>query len=240
MEKEDLTVLQFKQKKSTEQRVVQDLVSKSQLKHIESECIKLMEVESSPVYATFAFLYHDGNKEWKIPFELEIILDTLIAEFDGEELADSVRIKASYLMEQVIEALRFQHKDKFWSIGHYYIPNVEEYHLRNNVAYPIKNEKEWNRILNLTKVEAIDEMDLLFYEAENVHDLMLMIVGQDGKVLCEYLQNKGFIKYKAYTDNGYEIELMNSENGMDLLNRKTIFAREIAKFGYNIWVDFMD
>lgn len=240
MEKERFTVLQFEQKKSEGRENSKDLVSESKLKHIENQSVQLIELESSPVFATFVFRFFDGKEEWDIPFELEIILDTLIAEFNGEDLPDRIRLKASNLMEQVVDSLRFQHRDKYWSIGHYYIPSVKEYHLRNDINYPIQFQNEWKRIFNLTKVGDMDEMDMLFYEAEDVHDLMLLIVGEDGKILCDYLEAQGYITYKEVAENGYEIELKGASSGVDVLNQKTIFAREVARYGYNIWVDFME
>jgi hypothetical protein len=233
-------VMHFNGKKKGFKLEKKELVTRNQLNHIESDAFKLVNFESSYEYANFTYQHIREGEVWDINFELEHILDTLIVEFDGSKYPDYIRIQASLLMDKVIESLRFQHKDKFWSLSHYYIGDVGEYQKRLDKDFPAKQAEHWVKITKMMKIEFMDELDQLFFEAENMHDFQLKVVGQDGKVLCDYLSSMGLIEFKEITDNEFEITLPESSDDLDDINQKIIFAREAAKYGYNIWVDYVD
>lgn len=241
MEKNHLMLLQFhreKQKgKIPKKRLV---VERKDIEHIATEKLRLKEFKNEKNYATFTFGYFVDSKEWDIVFELEIIVDTLVVEFIGEEIPESVRIKASKILEDVVQALRFKHKDKYWVFSHYYIGDVEEYEQRKKNEFPRYYESEIEKIFNLSKIESMSDDNHLFFELEEIEGLSLFIVGEDGKVLCEYLEEKGFIYYEEVKKNRYIIEFVEDKivDEEELINRKIVFAREIAQYGYNIWVDY--
>lgn len=242
MEKRHLTLLQLNSKKKTAPSKKEKLVTREAIAHIENHEIVLKNFESSSTYSTFSFDYTVEGKTWTIPFEVEVIIDTLILDFDGSDMPENIRIKASELTEKLVESLRFKHRDKFWSLSHYFIDNLEEYELRKKESYAKSFEHDWLRIYNLSKLEAMDEVDQLLFEVEDIHDLALKIVGLDGKKLCEYLMELGLITYKKVAKTEFEISFNETDEAdyLEQINQKIIFAREVARYGYNIWVDYVN
>lgn len=234
MDKKHLTLLQFDQKVPKTQPKREALVEKKWLLHLESEECKLTRFNSGKDHAQFVFTYQGID----FVFQLDFVVDTLILDFEGAGLSEFHRIQASKLLERIIESLRFRHKDKYWSLSHYYIDNLKRYEERKNPSYPVQYHNEWKRIIKLAKMEIMDDSDRLFMEVEDIHDLELKIVGEDGKVLCAYLKENGFIDYHTTYENECIIEFLDPTDELDNINRKIVFAREVAYFGYNIWVDY--
>jgi hypothetical protein len=215
------------------------LVKESFLKHIETEHIQLASFDSNEEYAEFVFCYTENEKKWNILFTIEFVIDTLIVDFEGSELPDSVRLKASKIFEQVIQSIRFLHKDKFWSLSHYYIDDEKEYKKRLERSYPKALKEEWLKMKNMATIEPMDSDDYLFFKVEDIHDLSLRIAGDDGKLLCEVLKELGIIEYAKVALNEYEMQI-DEKNELESIKKKMIYEREIAKYGYNIFTDYYE
>lgn len=235
MEKKPFTLLHFDQtnsKKKVAKKLA--LLEKKWLLHLENDDYALVYFDSGKDHAAFTFTYAD----YDLDFALDLIVDTIILDFDGAGLPENIRIKASELIGRIIESLRFQYKHKYWSFSHYYLDNIKRYEERKNLDYPAQFHDEWKRIANLAKMESMDDADRLFMQVEDIHDLELNIVGDDGKVLCDYLQAMKLIRYRMVHENQWILEFLEPLDELGNINRKIVFAREVAYFGYNIWVDY--
>jgi len=237
MDKKEFTLIKTSQKDRVAVSKKEPLLKKEMIQHLEKDGLIIKKFKATPHYATFT-LHDDKNVE--IVFEIEYVIDTLIVDFNGFKLSDDYRLKASKLLLKVVNAIRFLHKDKFIMFGNHFIPDEEEYRIRTKKEYASSMHDDWIRINNLSKLESMDEDHHLYFEIEDVHDLCLAIAGEDGKLLCEELKNLHIATYESLSESEYEIELTGVSNEKEALKRKIIFAREIAKYGYNVWVDYVE
>lgn len=216
------------------------LIKKQLLEHIENEKTKLIYFQSTERYSKFTFEYKEENAIWKIPFEIEYVIDTLIVDFEGKDLPDPIRMVASKLLKEIISSIRFMHKDKYWSLSYYFLDDIKHYKKRLTKEFLIELEGEWKKIKRLAELEAMDDDDYLFFKTEDVHDLSLWVAGEDGRLLCEYLEELKLITFQQSGLNRYEIQLTGKKEDIKIVNEKIVFAREIAKYGYNIWTDYVE
>jgi len=217
----------------------QPLIQKHFLTHIEDENVTLTSFDANEEYAEFVFTYQQEEQTWDIFYTIEFLIDTLIVDFDGSGLPDSIRLKASELFEQIIKSIRFLHKDKFWSLSHYYIDDVKEYQKRLEDDYPLSLQEEWKKMKNMAAFEPMDQDDYLFFKVEDIHDLSLRIAGEDGKKLCEALKKLGIIEYAKVAENEYEMQI-DEKDALESIKIKLIYQREIAKYGYSVFTDYYE
>jgi len=216
------------------------LINRKMLEHIENEKLVMTYFEANQEYSRFTFEYNDGIAVWKIPFEIEYVVDMLIVDFNGKELSDETRFVASGVLKDVLCSLRFAHKDKYWSLSHYFIDDMEHYRKRLEKDFVIKLENEWKKIRRNAEIETMDNDDYMFFRSEQINDLNLWITGEDGLVFCEFMKEIGLIKYKKEGKTQCMIELVGDKKGLKKVNEKIIFARDVAKYGYNIWTDYVE
>lgn len=240
MTKDYLRVLRVDKNKKKIKKEKENLVKMEDIGHIATETLVIKSLVSDPNMAEIQFVWSDGRKEWEINFLLEIILDTLVVEFDGNNYHDDIRIKASQILEKLVESLRFRHRDKYWSLSHYYISDVANYEARKKKEYPQSKGDFWKKISTLFHFERMEDVDYLLFSLENNHELLLRISGEDGKILCDHLSDIGIAHYNKLAENEYEIVLIGDEVGHEAIHKKIVFAREAITLGYNIWVDYDD
>lgn len=213
------------------------IITERMIKHLENENLKLRSIHSETKYAKVVFEYIK-QENIKIEFEFELIEETIIFEFNGEKLTDKWRIFASKLYEEIIESLRFVHKDKEWSLSRYYIGFVEEYEKRKSEEFLNSITEEIKKIDKRSQIEAMSEENRFFFDLEDIHHLSFYITGEDGLKLIDLLKEMKLVTYQKLEENLFEIELIGKDKGIDRINRKIVFARELAKMGYNTWVDY--
>lgn len=206
---------------------------------MENENIKMTSFEANEAYAEVMFAYETEEKVWDILYTIEYVLDTLIVDFDGSNLPDSIRMKASELFERLLESIRFLHKDKYWSLSYYYIDDKKEYEKRLQDEFPVSLQDEWKKMKNMAKIEPMDSDDYLFFKVEDIHDLSLRVVGEDGRKLCEVLKKLNIVDYAKVAGNEYELQI-DEEETLESIKIKLIYQREIAKYGYNVFTDYYD
>lgn len=222
----------------TEQQFV---VTESFLKHIENDQCKLRFGNADENYANFSFEYEENGNFWNIPFEMEVVYETIAIEFEGGHLPESIRMVASKLLEEVIYATRFLHKDKYWSLSNFYIKDVATYKQRVQAAFLEQMDAVWSKIAQMAKVEKMDIEDYYFFEAEGIDDVSLWMTGEDAHMLLNYLEEKNIIRaFRKRNENLYEVELFIQKDPIQTINAKLIFERELSELGYNIWTDYVD
>lgn len=241
LDKKHLTLIETGEMKKEKRRKKELIVTKEVIKNIETTTLTLKTFHATETFASFDFTYFADGEQWNIGFELELIVDTLIVDIVGEGMVEAIRIKASEVLEKIVECLRFKYKDKHWSLSHYYIADIEAYEERSRVDYPERYRNEWKTIVNQSRLETMDEMDEFLFQVEDIHDLELKIIGNDGIVLCEYLQKMKHITYQQNEGTECVIHLLKNHlnNPLKNINQKIVFAREVAAYGYNIWVDYI-
>jgi hypothetical protein len=216
------------------------LVLESSLQHITNENLIQTHFKSTKSEARIVYVLKHDSKEYQLKFDFELIEETILLDFNGYAYNDEIRFIASEILEKMIEALRFAHKDKEWSISHYYIFDKEAYQIRIEPNYARSLANEWKKMRNKAEMEAKDPNNYFHLSSEDIHDLSLRAVGYDGYLLCETLKELNIIDYQKIDVNEYEMTILGNVDELERLKMKIAFVRELAKYGYNVFADYYE
>lgn len=220
------------------------VIDEDKIKHLENDTLKFDFSEKDEDYACITFEYTKENKE-KIKFEIELVLykeaNSLLIEMVRGTESDETRLIASKVMGEILQAIRFLHKEKLFHLSKYHIVDEEEYRNRLTPTFLNTLEKDIEKIYHQTKRQPIDPDLEFLMTVDGLNHLFLIVVGEDGKKLCELLEKLELASYREVVPNHYEIifeEYVDDE--LLLMNWKYHFEKQLFGYGYNVFVDYED
>lgn len=189
-------------------------------------------------HETYAIIEFGQLIQKKILIELAVIDDNIMIEIlEGYE-DDERRLMASDIMEQIIEGVRFLHRDKFWTLSKYHVLDKKEYAERCEETFLEEKKDEILHELKRAKHDPIDE-DLQFLTmVEGIHQLHLLIVGVDGKLLSEKFEQWGIGTKRDWGNNTYEIVIAETGDDLGDMNWKYSIEKVLYAYGYNVFLDY--
>lgn len=216
-----------------------NIMEKEILEKLENEKRELVHFESDKIEAFFTFKCEYEKEYFYINFHLELLGETLIFDYEGSSFTEEMNFIATEINNEILNAIKFMHKDKILALSMYYIANVEKYKERKEETYLINRLNDFKKINNISKIEIMDEAEIDFFEIEEIDDISLYISGEDGKKLGEFLKKEKLIyNFLKKDKNKFEIKFKKTQNYLKDINRKMVFARELSILGYNAWTDY--
>lgn len=221
------------------------LLSPENIKRTENENMKILNFSSDKNLATWTCEIQSEGTVTKISYVLERVGEgELIFEIEGEKLSEEERILASSYMLYLLESFRFFYKQDAYHLSKYLILDKEGYERRKEKEFLLYIEEEIQDIQYGIAYEELTDYEYLYTELEDTHSVQLKMCGEDAHLLCEFLQEKGMITFERVEENLFWIEpiLSEEEEDPDYMRIKSLLfiLKGIAKYEYNIWLDYRE